>query len=240
MAKDLRQRLESASGFQIPDHRWPQLQEKCLETTTFTEQLALTAVAKTDWFRNDPWYRALQTEFCAQIKTQAKPWACWSAGCSTGEETYSVALTLQRFLKTKTGDLEILGTDLIENRLDFARKGTYPAPHSNSPLHSYRASFEVSESSWQIKKLPCPPHFQQHNLVSECFPKPKKGLWNLILCRNVLIYLTKEKQRLLLRQFHSLLAPNAWLLTGASETLLEHQDLFHVRFCGEAFYFQKK
>ncbi|MDF1660541.1 MAG: methyltransferase domain-containing protein [Planctomycetota bacterium] len=240
MSNDLRQRLEGASGFEIPDHRWKQLHEKCLEASNFTEQLALTAVPKTDWFRNAPWYQALETEFCSHLKTQAKPWACWSAGCSTGEECYSLALILHRFLHPKNGQLEILGTDFIESRLNFAREGKYSAPKSESPLHSYRPSFESSESSWQIKELPCKPQFQRHNLASEAFPKPTKGLWDLILCRNVLIYLSKEKQRELLRQFHSLLAPEGWLMTGASETLLEHQDLFQVRFCGEAFYFQKR
>lgn len=240
MPDPLKHRLEEASGFKIPDHRWGHLRDKCLQAESFKEQLALTAVSKTQWFRDDPWFRALERDFCPLLKTQNRPWACWSAGCSTGEEAYSLTLLLERFLAPSPGDLEILGTDLIEERVRFAARGEYPAPASDSLLRSYRSSFEVSETTWRFRGQSTPPNFRRHNLVSEMFPRPSKGSWDLILCRNVLIYLTKEKQREILRQFHEVLGAHAWLVTGASETLLEHQDLFQVRFSGEAFYFQKR
>jgi chemotaxis methyl-accepting protein methylase len=238
---DLRRKLEQTTGFSIPDQRWPALFKRCQQGADFNEQLALTTIGKTELFRDLPWYFALENHILPDLKRRQKPWTIWSAGCSTGEESYSIAALVQLTLGSNARDVQLLATDLIEKRLNQARLGVYKKPDKLCIPRRYHSFFKsVDDYHWQLRNPEFRPHFQAHNLVLEPCPTSRRGLWDLIICRNVLIYFSPELLRQTLLKFHAALSDGGWLVTAPAETLLEHQDLFEVELCEDAFYFRKR
>lgn len=147
----------------------------------------------------------------------------WSAGCSTGEEPYSIAMVIRENLYPKEyWDLKILATDLDTNVLRKAKSGTYLSKNitgiSPARVNKYfsvvcssdEQEFQVNES---LKELIA---FKRLNLMQEW---PMKGPFDLIFCRNVLIYFDKPTQARLFERFANMLAPNAYLFLGHSETM---------------------
>ncbi|OGQ04102.1 MAG: hypothetical protein A2W61_00185 [Deltaproteobacteria bacterium RIFCSPLOWO2_01_44_7] len=136
----------------------------------------------------------------------------WSAGCATGEETYSLALSFDRYLKQNSlgTPYEILGTDIDEASIQFAKKGEYPKEKLKD--------LDISDvkNSVQFKKL---------DLVGETFPKDI----DLVVCRNVLIYFFKELQEKVLLKFYDSLKPGGFLWLGKAESLWgDSKKLFEV------------
>ncbi len=153
----------------------------------------------------------------------------WSAGCSSGEEVYSIAITLLEALEGRgQWDVKILGTDISTRMLDKAQKGIYdqkciqpvPVLLKNKYLLQNRITgrtdFEVSKSIRDIAV------FRYLNLMEDW---PIKGTLDFIFCRNVMIYFDKPTQQRLINRFWNLLGPGAVLFTGHSESLtgIEHK-----------------
>lgn len=147
----------------------------------------------------------------------------WSAGCSSGEEPYSIAITLLESLpKTDRWDVKLLATDISTRILSRAREGIYeqeriepvPAALKNRYLlprsRKGRKYFEVAGGIRQITV------FKYLNLMQEW---PFRGPFDFIFCRNVMIYFDKETQQRLINRFWQALAPQGILFTGHSESL---------------------
>ncbi len=147
----------------------------------------------------------------------------WSAGCSTGEEPYSIAMALLDHLSSKdTMDVKILATDLSTQALSVALKGVYPDEKmsgvSSENLRKYfkkghnsaEGSFRVKD---EVKKLIT---FRHLNLI-DAFPV--KGPFDLIFCRNVMIYFDKNTQQTLVNRFYNILGTGGYLLVGHAESL---------------------
>ncbi|OUS29665.1 hypothetical protein A9Q99_08280 [Gammaproteobacteria bacterium 45_16_T64] len=163
-------------------------------------------------------------EIIAQKKSSKKIRA-WSAGCSTGEEPYSLAISLDKtFGSKKEWDVKVLATDLDTNVLSFGREGIYTPErldglsrsitHNNFtkiPNPDGRGSvFSVSD---HLRRYIT---FNQLNLLNEW---PIKGKFDFIFCRNVVIYFNKETQQILFDRYANALKPNGYLFIGHSETL---------------------
>lgn len=152
----------------------------------------------------------------------------WSAGCATGEEPYSVAIILSKLMGLKRSKVEILASDLNSKSLLKASEGIYGEwsfrgipPWVRSPYFE-----EVEEGRWAItpaiKKMVS---FAQVNLMDDSYPpvsNSPNGL-DVIFCRNVLMYLTPEGMRKVVRQLHRSLATDGWLIVSPTET---SQQLF--------------
>ena len=148
----------------------------------------------------------------------------WSAGCSTGEEPYSIAMTVASTLGNLNAyDVRILATDLDTNVLDRARRGIYPKESSELvpagmrskhcvPLKGEEAE-DVSMSD-EIRKVIA---FKQLNLLGRW---PMKGPFDAIFCRNVLIYFDGPTKRSLIERYTALLRPGGWLYIGHSESVV--------------------
>jgi two-component system, chemotaxis family, CheB/CheR fusion protein len=141
----------------------------------------------------------------------------WVAGCSTGEEAFSIAISLQEYFSetNATFPVQIFGSDLIAAAIEKARTGRYPeniaADVSEERLNRF---FTKIEGGYQVNKsLREMCVFARHNLIDD----PPFSKLDLISCRNVLIYLGKV-QKDILQLFHYALKPNGFLLLGSSET----------------------
>jgi len=152
----------------------------------------------------------------------------WSAGCSSGEEPYSIAISLcESISDIMKWDVRILATDISTRMLNRAKQGVYsPDRLDKMPRHLRSRYFTpikllegtVFQVSNQLRSLV---HFGWLNLMN---PWPMKGLFDVIFCRNVMIYFDKPTQNKLVRRLFDILAPGGMLFIGHSESLagVEH------------------
>lgn len=207
------------------------------EGAELREMLNAITTNKTDFFRERHHFDFMRTTFFAQCverarRTRTNRLRIWSAGCSTGEEPYTLALTLRSHFPAPPGawTFEILATDLDTNVLERARAGVYPeeavAPIPQEQLQRY---FQrgTGANAGRVRVTPALAElvtFQQLNFVEQ--PWPVQGPFDLILCRNVMIYFNQETQRRLVEGFASLLREDGYLFIGHSETLNGLHHLF--------------
>lgn len=145
----------------------------------------------------------------------------WSAGCSTGQEAYSLAMLFaENALAWHGWTIDILATDVSNSVIDRARSGTYTQFEVQRGLGIKQMIrwFEESEGGWRaVEGLRKSIRFQVHNLLEK---PPHPGDFDIVLCRNVLLYLCAEKRTLAFDRLSSAMAPDGWLMLGAGETVI--------------------
>ena len=156
----------------------------------------------------------------------------WSAGCSTGEEPYSIAMTLQPFsAQLDSWDAKVLCTDLDTEVLSKARMGTYEESKTNGLSQLQKERWFKEENIGEEKFLSAKPllkknlHFRQLNLMNRW---PMSGAFDVVFCRNVMIYFDRETQVELVSRFAEVIEPNGHLIIGHSETLGRVSDRFEL------------
>ena len=197
------------------------------ESHALYENLLITV---TSFFRDPAVFEALQREvFPALMKNKPDTIRIWSAGCSTGQETYSLAMALLEFLEDKPQrpTVQIFATDIADSRsIEKARVGLYPdAIEREVSPERLRRFFTKETEGYRVRKPVrelCV--FAKQNVMAD----PPFSRLDLITCRNVLIYLGTVAQRRVLETFHYALGPGGFLVLGESETVGEHIDLFGV------------
>lgn len=146
----------------------------------------------------------------------------WSAACSTGQEPYSLAILLREWNTNPTRSpvpVTLLATDISPAALARAEKGEFTATEAARGLtsHQVRTFLQPANSGYRIapevRRLV---HFRGHNLLA---PVPPPGTFDLIVCRNVLIYFDEPTREAVLERFHSALPEGGLLMLGAAETL---------------------
>jgi chemotaxis protein methyltransferase CheR len=157
----------------------------------------------------------------AQARHKTKRIRIWSAGCSTGQETYSLAMLFADDPQKWAGwTIDILGTDVSNGCVDRARAGIYSQFEVQRGLGINQRIkwFEECPDGWRaVEPLRKPVRFQVHNLLE---PPPHPGDFDIVLCRNVLLYLNPEKKSLAFERIAAAMAPDGWLMLGAGETVI--------------------
>jgi chemotaxis protein methyltransferase CheR len=190
----------------------------------------------TSFFREGQHFEFLQSRFIPSLMEQkAKDRdfriRAWSAGCSSGEETYSIAITLLDAIEGRgRWDIKILGTDISTSMLELAKMGIYDKQRVNpvSPLQRQkylRSSQKNKQSVFEVSKsLKDIVLFKYLNLMQNWPINPSGGV-DFIFCRNVMIYFDKTTQEHLVNRFWDVLASGGVLFTGHSESLtgIEHK-----------------
>jgi chemotaxis protein methyltransferase CheR len=151
----------------------------------------------------------------------------WSAGCSTGQEVYSIAMLFAEDpAKWRGWTVDLLGTDVSSTVVDRARSGLYTQFEVQRGLGINQTIrwFEECDDGWRaVEDLRKPIRFQVHNLLES---PPHPGDFDIVLCRNVLLYLTTEKRTLAFERIASAMAPDGWLMLGAGETVIGQTNRF--------------
>jgi len=153
----------------------------------------------------------------------------WSAACSSGEEPYSIAMVLNKALQGKgQWDARVLATDIDSNMVATARQGTYPAARATGiPAEYARVRVrDVDDTVRMPDDLRALVTFNQLNLLD---PWPMSGLFDVIFCRNVVIYFDKDTQRALFDRMADIMVPGGTLFIGHSETLFRVSERFESR-----------
>ena len=201
----------------------------------FKELMNLVTINETSFFRFPGQFDALSTWVVPEIlENKSKlshSFRAWSAGCSTGEEPYSIAMSLLGSSLDAQGYApEVLGTDVSTQALDRAREATYGARALSSlPQSVVQEWFEpVPGGHRPITRVRDVVDFAYHNLIKEPYPLTLIGNWDVIFCRNVTIYFQIESTRRVVNNFFESLNPGGYLFVGHSETLTSISDRFEV------------
>jgi two-component system CheB/CheR fusion protein len=188
-------------------------------------------IGVTAFFRDKDSLDALKNKIFPRIlegKEPGAPIRVWVPACATGEEAYSIAISLLEFLGDRAQDyrLQIFGTDVDEGSITFARRGCYPAniaiDVSSDRLQRY---FVKKDREFQVcRRIRDMVVFSSQNVTKDA---PFSRL-DLVSCRNLLIYLRAQIQKKVLRILHYSLLPAGYLMLGTSESVGESGDLFSL------------
>ncbi|HEX2958847.1 MAG TPA: protein-glutamate O-methyltransferase [Chitinispirillaceae bacterium] len=174
----------------------------------------------TCFFREIEHFNLISQCFLDLYKQGKRTFRFWSAGCSSGEEPYSIAMTLLDALANKpVPDIKILATDLSTKVLSIASNGIYDIKKVED-LTSYQLTnyFEKHDSGYRI-------HDSVRSLITFCrlnlsnIPFPMSGPMDMILCRNVMIYFDQPFRHQLINEYYRLLKAGGYLIVGHSESL---------------------
>lgn len=201
----------------------------------FTEFLNAITTNLTSFFRERHHFDALRKTMLPQLmaaRAQSRRLRIWSAGCSTGEEPYSIAMTLRDVVPDGKGwDARILATDLDTNVLAHAREGIYNADRMGQlPESTVRRWFRRGRGE-HTSKVRVAPELQQlitFNQLNLMEPWPMRGRFDVIFCRNVVIYFDKITQAKLFERFADMLSDDGFLIVGHSETLYRVTERFEL------------
>ncbi len=194
------------------------------ENTFFDEFLSEVTVNVTEMFRDPSFWRILRDDIIPAILLNHKSFRIWHAGCSSGEEVFSMAIMLKEM--GILNDTSIIATDLDTLILDRAKSGTYPAKNmelNNKNYIRYQGTSSLDEyytiengKAIMDKSLLNNVSFRKHDLVTgDIFNK-----FDLILCRNVMIYFNQNLQNEVLKKFHESLFKYGYLIIGSKESLI--------------------
>ena len=187
--------------------------------------MELLSVTVTEFFRDAMFRSEVLDPIFARIITKigTRPMLAWSAGCATGQEPYSLAFLLETYLgaRAKSGQFRIHATDISDQNLRHAAAGIYSKAVYQAIPPRYQRYFSARGGD-QYAVLPSIRDLIQFQKRDLC-DRPPMASVDLIFCRNVMIYLTPETKSKILNHFHSVLAPGAILVLGASEIVLEPQ-----------------
>lgn len=219
----------------ILSQRDPLLTQASLEAMTTNETL---------WFRDTYPFEILRSKILPELAAKQNRIRVWSAASSTGQEAYSIAITIAEFLTLNRGSfdrgVEIVGTDLSAKVIKTASEGTYDTLSLNRGLSDdyKRRYFTLNPDhsmtiSPEIKKWVS---FRQFNLTSTF---ASLGQFDIVFCRNVLIYFDAERKTVILQDISACLQPEGCLILGASESLGAASSKFKMITQPSGLYYRK-
>ncbi|WP_281174734.1 CheR family methyltransferase [Marinobacterium jannaschii] len=218
---DLVKRLNGPAGNRLRD--------QVIDAMTTNETL---------WFRDNHPYEILSKRLLPEVAEGSRfgKIRIWSAACSSGQEPYSISMVIDEFKKRNPtllkGGEEIVATDISTDILAQARQGVYETLAlgrglSRSRLETYFD--EKADGCWGVKApIKSRVRFQNLNLLGSY---SGLGQFDIIFCRNVLIYFSAERKTEILRKMHKALRPGGYLLLGASESLSGLSDCYQMIHC---------
>jgi chemotaxis protein methyltransferase CheR len=182
----------------------------------------------------------------AATKLKGEKARIWCATVATGQEAYSVGMAVAEFVASRPGlglgieDFPILATDISQSALTRAREGHYSAAELKRGISAEQRArfFRHEKAGWVVEeRLRRLIEFRRLNLVQ---PLPNLGTFDLILCRNFLIYLDEDARRRLCQGLHRALSPGGILMIGAAESLYGVSDAFSSEEVGGTLVHRKK
>lgn len=218
------ERVFRESSFQSRDRFVQYLYGCALSDPLFNELIYELSNGESYFFRNRQQLDFIEFQLLPFLlkENSSKTLRVWSAGCSTGEEVYSLGALISTAIGTRL-DARVLGSDLSKLRLDHGRRGRYQERALQAVSPAVRAQwFEAtSEGAFRFlsERLQCEVSFQQFNLMSKTVPSFEFKNQDLIVCRNVLIYFEEQDIRHILQLLYDCLRPGGWLVLGTSEYL---------------------
>lgn len=187
-----------------------------IDEELFKEFINYLTINVSQFFRNPAQWDILRNDIIPEILDNNKGLKIWNAGCSTGEEPYSLVMIMADFMPLSK--IRILATDIDKEVLNKAKTGKYNAKSlENLPKTLQEEYFYEKDGFYWVKdKIKDCVTFKRHNLLRDEYPSN----CNLIFCRNVLIYFTERAKDQLYRKFYDALKPGGILFVGSTEQII--------------------
>lgn len=215
-----------------------QLREKVINAMTTNETL---------WFRDVYPFEVLEKKLLPEIsqKLGSAQLRIWSAAASTGQEAYSISMNIDRFKSANPSALKggekIIATDISTKALDLAIKGEYESLAIGRGLAKDRLEkyfTQIGDGRYKINQnIAARVEFKNMNLMHSY---TLLGKFDVVFCRNVLIYFSSELKKDILDRIHSVLKPGGYLILGSSEALSNMHDKFNMIQCRPGIIYQAK
>ena len=194
------------------------------DATEYERLLDALTINVTKLFRNWDVYSTLAEKVVPELwSLTSERIRLWSAGCSSGEEAYSLAVLLHQYASTRglvhqLNRVDVLGTDIDKASLERAVRGEFQASDfSDTPDELRRRYFDATAPFAINPVVRQMVRFERHDLLKDRAPLAR---FHLVACRNVLIYFDRDTQERLFQMFHDVLVPGGYLVLGKVETLL--------------------
>jgi len=200
---------------------------------------------ETLWFRDDYPFDLLKKRLLPEFADKRGPLKIWSAASSSGQEPYSIAMTVQEYQQANPGafssGVQIVGTDISTTMLDHCKYGHYDslALSRGLSMERKRQFFEDGDNGMlkvkdSVKRMVS---FRQLNLLNSY---SLMGRFDIVFCRNVLIYFAPEIKAKIISQIHDALNKDCYLFLGASESLSGLNQNFNMLRCNPGIIYQKQ
>ncbi|WP_040286729.1 CheR family methyltransferase [Sporosarcina koreensis] len=185
-----------------------------------------------EFYRNGSRWEVLDRKIIPQLLENSKKLKCWSAACSTGEEPYSMAMVLSNHMPLR--EVSITATDLDQGVIEKAKVGLYPERSLKEVPADVKKKYFTQEGQFfqvtdEVKRTVS---FKKHNLLEDSYGSD----YDLIVCRNVMIYFTEEAKDQIYSSFAKALKPGGILFVGSTEQIfspdrygLESEDTFFYK-----------
>ncbi len=177
---------------------------------------------ETSWFRDQHPFESLKNIIFPEIKKN-RSLSIWSAACSSGQEPYTISMTIEEYLKSNPGsfsnNIKITATDISSTILSEAKNATYDCLSISRGLSKERQQkfFQSTNNQWKIKDdISKRVTFKEFNLLDN---PVGLGKFDVIFCRNVLIYFSQENKTEIINKFSKALNPGGYLILGSSESM---------------------
>ena len=209
---------------------------KCLKSDShiFEEFVNYLTINVSEFYRNPEQWAIMDKEvFPELIQKFGKNLKIWSAACSTGDEPYSLVMALSKHVPLN--QIKIFATDLDKQVIEKAKTGLYSEKSiSGVPEDLKKKFFTKIGPSYQISdEVKERVEFKGHNLLKDDYPVN----YNLILCRNVLIYFTEEAKEEVFRKFYKALSTGGVLFIGSTEQIVNYREIGFAR--KNSFFYEK-
>ena len=201
--------------------------------SSLQEFVTYLTINVTEFFRNPSQWDILEKQIFPLLLQKKRHIKIWSAACSTGDEPYSLAMVLSKFMPLN--QISILATDLDKEVLEKAKAGQYIGRSiTNVPQEYIQKYFTENNGIYTIKSnLKDCITFKQHNLLKDPYPSQM----DLIVCRNVLIYFTEEAKKQIYTHFNGALTDDGILFVGSTEQIIMSQEYGFESY--KIFFYQK-
>src|SRR5690554_31073 len=201
---------------------------------------------ETLWFRDVYPFEQLKLKLFPEFKHLKRPLRIWSAASSTGQECYSIAMSFLEWRASNPGampyGIQIVGTDISNKVLENARQAEYDGlalARGLSPERQKRF-FETVEGKKTMRVKPEVREFVSFRHLNLLDSYTLLGKFDIVFCRNVLIYFSVESKRKILSQMRGVLQPSGYLALGASESISGVSDDFDMIRCNPGILYQRK
>lgn len=220
------------------------------------ELVCLLTTGESYFFRDRGQFSLLRTKILPEIiaakqqnsevtANQKKSLRVWSAGCSTGEEPYSLAILIQELIPNLDNwNILVLGTDINYKAIEKAKQGIYnPWSFRLVDPHLQIDYFQEQQNEWQIDdRIRQMVKLQQGNLLTDNFPDYNTEIYDmdLILCRNVFVYFERQAITTVVQKFYDTLVPGGYLMTAHTELYGQNMGEFQVNVLPESVIYQRR
>lgn len=199
-------------------------------------------VNETSFFRDITMFEMLRQVVLPHLieqRAQTRRLRIWSAASSTGQEAYSMAMSIaEHFPEIAQWDVKIIGTDISRHVVDYAQKGRYRRLEVNRGMPARMLlKYMVREGEeWEvIPRIRSMCEFRYANL---CAPMPHLPVFDLVMLRNVLLYFSQQDRRALFTEVHHKIAQGGYLVLGNAEQAEDSTSLFEVEFAAKCYFYR--